>query len=340
MLREANEARKQQQSELEQLKSLLTDQVEHSKKRESVHEHQLEGASKKQERLELEKNTFEQRTQKVSEESDMMRRTLEAALREADTTAKNLREDLERVNRKYVTELNAAREETFVLKEQLTSTKAELDSSEQAREEANMEHYDEINAQKKITERVQLELASSRQAEEHSFHQKQELNEKIRQLTHDRQRLSSEVEAERAEHSSTRSELAEASANAQAIHREKLETCSQLRSQLVQERAAGDSVSHQKELLSVDLRRAAEDRDSARRELAISMRKNMAMNREAEEANQLSEGLKYRMQEVTAAQEDVLGGPTFHPRYTASGASAARLSPRLHAPVPSGRYSS
>lgn len=80
----------------------------------------------------------------------------------------------------------------------------------------------------------------------------------------------------------------------QAIHREKLETCSALRAQLVQERAATDVVTHQKELIGVDLRRAAEDRDSARRELAISMRQNQALNKEAEEANKLSEGLKYR----------------------------------------------
>merc|ERR1711998_64193 len=124
---------------------------------------------------------------------------------------------------------------------------------------------------------------------------KQELLEKIRQLTVERQRLMTDLESERKMHAETRASLAEAQANAQAIYREKLESVSELRSQLVQERAATDVVTHQKELLGVDLRRAAEDRDSARRELAISMRQNQALNREAEETNKLSEGLKYRM---------------------------------------------
>merc|ERR1711934_3101 len=166
----------------------------------------------------------------------------------------------------------------------------------------------------------------------------EQLAEKVRAGLIEQQRLKVEIDSERKEHSTTKSELAEAKANAQAIHREKLETCSALRAQLVQERAATDVVTHQKELIGVDLRRAAEDRDSARRELAISMRQNQALNKEAEEANKLSEGLKYRMEEVSATQEDVLGGPTFHPRFTSSGASASKLSPRLHSPKPAGRY--
>jgi len=338
MLLESNETRKVQMSEIDRLKMLLTDQLEHSKKRESVYEAQLQQHMKKCDRLELERSTAVQQASKVTEESEIMRRTLESALREADTTAKNLREDLERVNRKFTAELNQARQEVFRLKEQLTSTKSELEQSEKAREAANKQHWEEMTGQKKVTERVQLELASSRKSEERLDIEKQELLEKIRQLTVERQRLSTDLDTERKTHAQTQVDLAEATQNAQAIHREKLESVSAMRSQLVQERAATDSVSHQKELLGVDLRRAAEDRDSARKELAYSMRRNMALNKESEEANKLSEGLKYRMEEVSASQEDVLGGPTFHPRFMSSGATASMLSPRLHSPKPSNRY--
>merc|ERR1712028_172093 len=338
MLLESNETRKVQVSEIDRLKVLLTDQLEHSKKRESVYEAQLTSHIKKCDRLELERSTAVKQATKVTEESEMMRRTLESALREADTTAKNLREDLERVNRKFTAELNQSRQEVFRLKEQLSSTKSELEQSEEAREAANKQHWEEMTAQKKVTERVQLELASSRKSEERLNLEKQELLEKIRQLTVERQRLSTDLDSERKSHAETKVELGEALANAQAIHREKLESVSSMRSQLVQERATTDSVSHQKELLGVDLRRAAEDRDSARKELAYSMRRNMALNKESEEANKLSEGLKYRMEEVSSAQEDVLGGPTFHPRFMSSGASASLLSPRLHSPKPSNRY--
>merc|ERR1711957_445645 len=317
MLLESNETRKVQVSEIDRLKVLLTDQLEHSKKRESVYEAQLTSHIKKCDRLELERSTAVKQATKVTEESEMMRRTLESALREADTTAKNLREDLERGNRKFTAELNQSRQEVFRL---------------------NKQHWEEMTAQKKVTERVQLELASSRKSEERLNLEKQELLEKIRQLTVERQRLSTDLDSERKSHAETKVELGEALANAQAIHREKLESVSSMRSQLVQERATTDSVSHQKELLGVDLRRAAEDRDSARKELAYSMRRNMALNKESEEANKLSEGLKYRMEEVSSAQEDVLGGPTFHPRFMSSGASASLLSPRLHSPKPSNRY--
>merc|ERR1712153_38087 len=265
MLLESNETRKVQVSEIDRLKVLLTDQLEHSKKRESVYEAQLTSHIKKCDRLELERSTAVKQATKVTEESEM-------------------------------------------------------------------------TAQKKVTERVQLELASSRKSEERLNLEKQELLEKIRQLTVERQRLSTDLDSERKSHAETKVELGEALANAQAIHREKLESVSSMRSQLVQERATTDSVSHQKELLGVDLRRAAEDRDSARKELAYSMRRNMALNKESEEANKLSEGLKYRMEEVSSAQEDVLGGPTFHPRFMSSGASASLLSPRLHSPKPSNRY--
>jgi hypothetical protein len=338
LLLESNETRKEQVAEIDRLKVLLTDQLEHSKKREAVYEAQLTSHIKKCDRLELERGTAVKQASKVTEESELMRRTLESALREADTTAKNLREDLERVNRKFTAELNQSRQEVFRLKEQLGSTKSELEQSEEAREAANNQHWTEMTAQKKVTERVQLELASSRKSEERLILEKQELLEKIRQLTVERQRLSTDLESERKSHAETKTDLAEEQANTQAIHREKLESVSALRSQLVQERAATDAVTHQKELIGVDLRRAAEDRDSARKELAYSMRRNMALNKESEEANKLSEGLKYRMEEVSAAQEDVLGGPTFHPRFTSSGASASMLSPRLHSPKPSNRY--
>merc|ERR1712195_233558 len=265
MLLESNGTRKVQVSEIDRLKVLLTDQLEHSKKRESVYEAQLTSHIKKCDRLELERST---------------------AVKEA----------------------------------------------------ANKQHWEEMTAQKKVTERVQLELASSRKSEERLNLEKQELLEKIRQLTVERQRLSTDLDSERKSHAETKVELGEALANAQAIRREKLESVSSMRSQLVQERATTDSVSHQKELLGVDLRRAAEDRDSARKELAYSMRRNMALNKESEEANKLSEGLKCRMEEVSSAQEDVLGGPTFHPRFMSSGASASLLSPRLHSPKPSNRY--
>merc|ERR1712195_119899 len=227
MLLESNETRK----------VLLTDQLEHSKKRESVYEAQLTSHIKKCDRLELERSTAVKQATKVTEESEMMRRTLESALREADTTAKNLREDLERVNRKFTAELNQSRQEVFRLKEQLSSTKSELEQSEEAREAANKQHWEEMTAQKKVTERVQLELASSRKSEERLNLEKQELLEKIRQLTVERQRLSTDLDSERKSHAETKVELGEALANAQAIHREKLESVSSMRSQLVQERA-------------------------------------------------------------------------------------------------------
>eukprot|EP00658_Telonema_sp_P-2_P032517 TRINITY_DN2405_c0_g1_i5.p1 TRINITY_DN2405_c0_g1~~TRINITY_DN2405_c0_g1_i5.p1 ORF type:complete len:424 (-),score=162.78 TRINITY_DN2405_c0_g1_i5:290-1561(-) len=340
LLRESNLARKEQAAELENVNKALEEERDQSKRREAVAEYQLQASANKVERLDLEKTNAETRTSTIKNESDLMRRTLEGALREADNTTKTLREDLERVNRKYTSELNASREQVFALKEQLTSVKTELDESEGLREQANDEHHEEMLMQSKVTERVQLELASSRNKEEHLLLEKSELLEKIRQLTAENQRLSTELDAEKVEHSVTRSELVEAKANAQAIHREKLETLSEMRAQLVRERSVTESVTHEKELVTVDLRRAAEGRDSARRELAIAMRKNMAMNKEAAEANKLSEGLKYRMQEVSAAQEQALGGPTFHPRFTSSGASASKLSPRLHHPAPSARYAS
>merc|ERR1712195_350725 len=237
MLLESNETRKVQVSEIDRLKVLLTDQLEHSKKRESVYEAQLTSHIKKCDRLELERSTAVKQATKVTEESEMMRRTLESALREADTTAKNLREDLERVNRKFTAELNQSRQEVFRLKEQLSSTKSELEQSEEAREAANKQHWEEMTAQKKVTERVQLELASSRKSEERLNLEKQELLEKIRQLTVERQRLSTDLDSERKSHAETKVELGEALANAQAIHREKLESVSSMRSQLVQERA-------------------------------------------------------------------------------------------------------
>merc|ERR1712086_291287 len=179
-------------------------------------------------RLELERSTAVKQATKVTEESEMMRRTLESALREADTTAKNLREDLERVNRKFTAELNQSRQEVFRLKEQLSSTKSELEQSEEAREAANKQHWEEMTAQKKVTERVQLELASSRKSEERLNLEKQELLEKIRQPTVERQRLSTDLDSERKSHAETKVELGEALANAQAIHREKLESVSSI----------------------------------------------------------------------------------------------------------------
>ena len=67
-------------------------------------------------------------------------------------------------------------------------------------------------------------------------------------------------------------------------------------------------MAHGKELTAVDLRRAAEERELARRELAQTMHVNRALAAENEEAKLLSEGLKYRMSEVNAGQEALLSG--------------------------------
>ena len=119
------------------------------------------------------------------------------------------------MNRKYTSELNAARQEVFQLKEHVADTKQALEASERAREEATAQYYEDITAQKKITERVQLELASSRKAEDRMRAESEQLAEKVRAGLIEQQRLKVEIDSERKEHSTTKSELAEAKANAQ-----------------------------------------------------------------------------------------------------------------------------
>merc|ERR1711865_1342325 len=97
-------------------------------------------------------------------------------------------------------------------------------------------------------------------------------------------------------------DLDAADRRSQAIHREKLETVSRLRGELVKERSEVEKVQHEKELASIDLRQAAEERQMARSELATTMRLNKVLSTEKQEAQLLSEGLKYRMTEVNAGQ--------------------------------------
>lgn len=91
-------------------------------------------------------------------------------------------------------------------------------------------------------------------------------------------------------------------------------------------------MAHEKELTAVDLRRAADDREQARKELAATMRLNRQLSTERDEAAMISEGLKYRMSEVALGQERLLSGTTLmDSRFRPDGLP---FSPRLHDPRP------
>merc|ERR1712216_273889 len=110
------------------------------------------------------------------------------------------------------------------------------------------------------TERVQLELASSRKELNRALESKEDAMAKARSIEDDRAALARELAETRKKLSTTGRELEASERRAQAIHREKLETVSVLRQEIVAERAEVEKALHEKELTSVDLRRAAEDR--------------------------------------------------------------------------------
>merc|ERR1719502_467609 len=126
--------------------------------------------------------------------------------------------------------------------------------------------------------------------------------EKAATTAQHRDQVSADLSTTRKQLDSTVHELDSAERRAQAIHREKLETVARLREEIVRERGEVERVSHEKELTAMDLRRAAEEREGARKELASTMRLNRELAADKEEAQLLSEGLKYRMSEVSAGQ--------------------------------------
>ena len=155
----------------------------------------------------------------------------------------------------------------------------------------------------------------------------------------ERSMVASDLNMTRKQLDTTVRDLDAAERRAQAIHREKLETVTRLREELVSEHAAVEKAEHEKELTAVDLRRAAEQRETARKELATTMRLNKQLATEREEAQLLSEGLKYRMTEVSAGQERLLSGTSLmDSRYRPTGSRASDTAPRLHDPRPSSRY--
>lgn len=92
LIREANQARKEQADELEWLHRQVEDKNEAAKKLASMSQYHITAISKARDRVNLEKDLATQQTAKTIEESEMMRRVLESALRESDDVAKSLRE--------------------------------------------------------------------------------------------------------------------------------------------------------------------------------------------------------------------------------------------------------
>jgi len=338
LLRESNQARKEQAEELDMLRRAVLDKDEGAKKLSSMTQYQITAAAKSKERAELEKDVAERRTQSTLEESEMMRRVLESALRESDSVAKSLREELDQMRRDSAAKVNEARAQAMELNSMLEAKNQELNSVSGKKEQLELQSREDLLSQSKITERVQLELASSRKELDRAKDARSEAMKKAAATAQHRDQVSSDLSTTRKQLDSTVHELDSAERRAQAIHREKLETVARLREEIVRERGEVERVGHEKELTAVDLRRAAEEREFARKELASTMRLNRELAADKEEAQLLSEGLKYRMSEVSAGQGAILSGVGQSPRYRPSGSRAADLSPRIHAPQPSSRY--
>lgn len=207
------------------------------------------------------------------------------------------------------------------------------------KEDLELQSREQLLSQTKITERVQLELASARKEAERAQEARSVAMDKAANTAEERDMVAGDLQKSRLQLDSAVRDLDSSERRAQAIHREKLESVSRLRDEIIKERAGVERALHDKELTAVQLRHASEEREMARKELASTMRQNKQLSKEKVEAEMLSEGLKYRMSEVRVGQEQLLSGaPTMSPRYRPTGSRAADLSPRLHDPKPSPRY--
>jgi hypothetical protein len=339
LLRDANRVRQDQEDQIAFLERQVTERDEASKKLASTTEYQLTAGSKSRERSELEKEIAQQTAQKTLEESEMTRRVLEAALRESDAVAKGLREELEQLRRDSAFAINDARMQTVTLGSELEDTTRALNQLAENREGLEIQSREQLLAQSKVTERVQLELASARREMDRARSAKAQAMEQASKAAEERDMVAADLGSTRRQLGSAVKDLESSERRSQAIHREKLETVSRLRGELLKEREEAEKIAHEKELAAIDLRRAADDRENARKELATTMRINKQLAIEKEEAQLLSQGLKYRMSEVSAGQEQLLSGTALaSPRYHPTGSRAADLSPRLHDPRPNSRY--
>jgi len=339
LLREANQMRKEQGEEIEFLQREIADRDEAAKKLASTTHYQIVSSEKGREREALEKELAQRTSMVTMEEATQMRRVLESALRESDAVARSLREELDQVRRDASMSVTEARKMLLAKDDQLQQTTKVLDTVSEQKEKVEIMSREQILAQSKVTERVQLELASTRRDMDRAQQRKAEAMEAAQKAAEERDMVLGDLTSTRSQLDTTVRNLDASDRRAQAIHREKLETVARLRSELVKERSEVEKVAHEKELTAIDLRRAAEEREMARKELATTMRLNKQLSVDKDEATLLSEGLKYRMSEVTAGQEQLLSGIAIgSPRYHPTGSKAANLSPRLHDPRPSSRY--
>jgi len=332
-LRESNQMRKELMAALDDAKNAIEEKDEAAKKLSTMTQFQIASVMKAKERANLESDIANTTAQTTLEESEKTRRVLESALRESDHLVRSLREELEKVRKEAAIAVNDSRMKALELSGVLSETNQQLDTVCEAKEMTELEAREALLAQSKVTERVQLELASARREMDRARTAKAEAMDAAQSAAGERDLVMSDLSSTRKQLDTVVRDLDASDRRGQAIHREKLETVARLRSELVKERSAVEKVAHAKELAEIDLRRAAEEREMARKELASTMRLNKSLSSEKEEAVLLSEGLKYRMSEVSAGQESMLAT-----RYHPTGSMAADLSPRLHDPRPSSRY--
>jgi hypothetical protein len=308
-LAEAANIRREREMELDRLRSLMKEMTEQHKQRESTLLFELSSAKKACERLELEKTAAERKVHKVIEESEQMRKVFESALQEADSVTRMLREQLEIVRKTMMEQAQASGREIFALTEELDSAQAQTDRIKLAKyrsESALEEDLAQTNAQVEMGE---LEKKAINDQYSTSMQEGERLRAALQASLKESNVLRSELDAaeRRAESVQRESEI-----RIDSIQREKVHTTRQLRDELSSSKQETVSVSREKDLVDMKLRKATDDVAKARYELGSALKEANVLRMERDDTERLLEVMDSRLEDVQRSQTEIMGDLDHH----------------------------
>jgi chromosome segregation ATPase len=302
-LAEVHAIRKERETELDRLRLLMRDLEEQHKARESTLLFELASSKKACERLELEKAAAEKKVHKVIEESESMRKVFEEALHEADSVTKMLRDQLEVVRKTMQEQAQASGREIFQLTEELDASQAQTDRIKLAkyRSETSLEE----------------DLAQAQASAEMESLEKTNVSDKLAESIAEGERLRAALAASLKESNVLRTELdtaerraesiqREAEVRMDAVQREKVHATRQLRDELSQSKNEVNSISREKDLVDVKLRKATDDVSKARYELGSVLKEANALRAERDDTERLLEVMDSRVEEVRKGHGEIL----------------------------------